>query len=167
MADLDQPYRNANVEDLVLPDETIIGDRIADIRCNLGCFLDRTSHQERAEFVAAQPPDKVGIADLVLDQRRDLAEHVVTREMAAAVIDRLEAVEVHVEQHVDRFLRVGRVHRLVEPAFEFAAVDQSRQCIVCRLVAHLAREPADLTDIVEHDNGTRNAVTGTANRRRR
>ena len=43
MTDFDQPDRNADVEDPVLPDEAVIGDRMADIGGDLVRLVDRVS----------------------------------------------------------------------------------------------------------------------------
>ncbi len=167
VADLDQADRYADIEDLVFPDETVVGNRIADIRCDLPRLVDRAADQQRAEFIAAESPDEVRITHLVLDEGGDFAEHVVPRQVAATVVNGLEAIEVHVEQHVHRLLGVCGVHRLVEAAFEFAPVDQSRQWIVSRLVTHPPCEATQLADVMEHDDGPGDAVARAANGRRR
>ena len=85
--------------------------------------------------------------------------------MAAAVIDRLEAIQVHVEQHVHGFFCVCRIHRLVQAALELATIDKTGQRIMRGLVAHPASEPSQLADVVKHDDRARDTLAGAANRR--
>ena len=100
----------------------------------------------------------------LLDEAGHLAQHVVAGHVAATVVDGLEAVEVHVEQHVHSLFPVRTVHGLVETAFEFATVDEARERVMGRLVAHFAGQSAELGHVVDHDHRAGNAVAGAANR---
>jgi hypothetical protein len=83
----------------------MIGHRADDVVRDLARLLERAPGEQHAELVAAEAADDVGVADRVLDQGGDLAQHVVADAMAALVVDRLEAIEVEVAQHVARAAR--------------------------------------------------------------
>jgi hypothetical protein len=54
------------------------------------------------------------------------------------------------------------IERLLEPPLEFAPVDEAGQRVMGGLVTHLARETAQLADVVEDDDGSGNGVAGAA-----
>ena len=97
---LDQPDAHADVEDLVLPHEAVVRHRAHDVVGDLPCLLERAAEQQDPELVAAQAADRVRVAHRILDQRGHLAQHAVARDVAAFVVDRLEAVQVQVAQDV-------------------------------------------------------------------
>ena len=61
MRDLDETDRDADVENLVFPDEAIIRDRIADIGSDLSCFLDRTADKQGTKFITTQSGENIGL----------------------------------------------------------------------------------------------------------
>ena len=67
-------------------------------------FVERTSDQEHRELVPAQPRDRVRIADAALEQRRNLAEQIVSDHMSATVVDSFEAIEIEVADHVTQMV---------------------------------------------------------------
>src|SRR5437868_5414269 len=150
--DLDQPDRDADVEDLVLPHEAVLAHRAGEVISDLPCLVERAADQQRAELVAPQAPHRVAVAHRVAQELRDLAQHAVPGDVAAGVVDELEAVQVEIAQHVLPIAPVAAVDRLLETPLELAAVDQSRERIVSRLVRHLPGETAELRDVVQqHD----------------
>ena len=60
----------------------------------------RTVFQEGAEFVAAEPPDRVAAAQAALQQPANRAEDVVPGLVTAGIVHDLESVEVQVAQGV-------------------------------------------------------------------
>jgi len=82
--------------------------------------------------------------------------------MAAGIVYRLEAIEVHIEQHMYGLFCMRRVHRIVESTLKLATIDQARQRIVRRLIAHLLGQAPDFADVVEHDDGPGDAVARSA-----
>ena len=147
---LHEPDADADAENAVFPDEAVLVDRAPDVVGDLPRLVERASDQQDAEFVAAEARDRVGVAHRLADERRDLAQHVVAREMAARVVDGLEAVEVEVAHHVDLAAGPRNFERLAEAALELAAVDESGQCVVTRLVGHLLGQPAQLAHVMQH-----------------
>ena len=80
--------------------------------------------QQHDELVAAEPRHQVGGAHLAGEHHGDRLEHRVAGGMAMAVVDRLEAVEIEVDQD-----RAGRValhigERALQFALEAAAIDE-------------------------------------------
>ncbi len=138
MRDFHETDGNADIENFVLPHEAIISHRVAYVGGNLSCLVQWAAHQQCAEFITAEAADEIRIADLVLDQRSHLAQHVVTRNMSAAVVDCLEAIEVHVEDDVNALFRMRRIDRFLQATFEFATIDEPGQRVVSCLVTHLA-----------------------------
>src|SRR5690606_10962195 len=164
VTDLYEADRNSDIENLVLPDEAIVGDRDADIRSNLPRLFDRTAYEECAELIAAESPDEVRVADLVLYEVCHFPEHVVAGLVPAAVVDRLEAIKVHVREHVHAFLGMRGIHRILQAPLEFAPVLETGQGIVRGVVAHLLRQATDLAHVVKDDHRTGYAVAGATNR---
>src|SRR5580658_1563051 len=150
--DLDEPDRHADVEDLVLPDEAVIPDGAADVIGDLTRLLQRAADEQHAELVAAQAPDRVAIAHGIAQQLRHLPQHAVAGEVPARIVDDLEPVQVEVAQHVLPVAAMPTLVGLFQEPLELAAIDETSERIVGRLVGHLAREPAQLRHIVqEHD----------------
>ncbi len=167
MRDFHETDGYADIEDLVLPHESIISHRVAYVGRDLTRLVQWTSHQQCPEFIPAEAPDEIRVADLVLDQGRHLAQHVVTGDMPAAVIHCLEAIQVHIKDDVNALFRVRRIDRFLQATFEFTAIDEPGQRIVSCLVAHLAGQSANFADVVKHHHRARNAITGATHWRRR
>ncbi len=165
--DLDQPDADADVEDLVLPDEAVAADRAHDVVGDLPGLLERAADQQDAEFVAAETRDGVRVADRFLDDAGDFAQQVVAGEVPALVVDRLEAVEVQVAEHVAAAVRVGDVQRVLQPSLELAAVHEAGQRVMAGLVAHLSRQAADVTDVAHGNHRAVHGAGGVAQRRDR
>ena len=87
---------DADAEDAVFPDEAVLADRARDVVDDLPRLVERAADQQHAELVAAEARHGIRIAHTLADHRRDLAQHVVAREVAARVVDGFEPVEVQV-----------------------------------------------------------------------
>ncbi len=109
---------------------------------------------EDRELVASEPGDGVEIAKRGAEALRDRDEQCVAGEVAEAVVDCLEAVEI--DDHHREVAAGARAagQRVLEPVVEEAAVGQGRERVVHRLVAHHLLGPiAD--DRRQHDAGDR------------
>src|SRR5690606_33797807 len=60
--DLDEPDADADVEDLVLPHESIVVDLAYDIVGDLASLLERTTDEQHAELIPAESSDGIGVA---------------------------------------------------------------------------------------------------------
>ena len=71
--------------------------------------------------------------------------------MAERIVDDLELVEIDVQQRMRGIDIVTRsIQRTADAVFEFAAIDQSRQRIVRRLVAQLPEQSCLLAHVMEY-----------------
>jgi hypothetical protein len=66
-----------------VPNEAIGSYRTAYVVGDLAGFVERTTHQQHPEFVAAQPRDRVRIAHRFTQQLGHFAQHAVARQMSA------------------------------------------------------------------------------------
>ena len=82
------------------------------------------------ELLAADPADEADLADRGNDPERSLAQHLVTRHVAVAVVDRLEVVEV---EHQEAARRVLGQRAQVLP--EAPAILQQREVVGDRELA--------------------------------
>jgi len=163
--DLDQSHRHADVEDAVLPHEAVVADRAADVIGDLARLLERTADQEHPELVPAQAADGVAVAHRIPQELCDLAQHAVAGQVAARVVDHLEAIEVEIAQHVLPVAAMAALDGLGRAALELAPIDKSGECIVGRLVGHLPGKSAQLGHIVQQQHGAGDLVGVVADRR--
>ena len=91
-----------------------------DVVGDLPRLVERATGEQHRELVAADARDGVGVAHALLQERRDLAQQVVARDVAAAVVDELEAVEVEIADDVADAFAARRIERRFEPALELA-----------------------------------------------
>ncbi len=82
------------------------------------------------EFVAAQSRDGVDLADRVFEARGSLADQLVAAGMAERVVDRLEAIEVDIEQADLAVVARDGKQRAAQPILEQSAVGQAGQRVV-------------------------------------
>ena len=164
---LDDADADADAENAVFPDEPVFADGAPDVVGDLPRLVERAADEQYAELVAAEARHRVGIANGLADERRDFAQHVVAGEMAARVVDGLEAVEIEVAHHVALPPGARDLERLAEPALELAAIHEPGQRVVARLIGHLLRESAELADVVQHHGDARDLAVGRADRRSR
>ena len=88
--------------------------------------------EQYAEFVAAQPRQRVSLAQKRPEQSGDLTQKLVPGRVPARVVDELELVEVEIEHRVVERLPLVIRQRHAEPALEFATIEQTRQRVVAR-----------------------------------
>src|SRR5262249_3951920 len=132
--DLHEPDRDANVENLVLPDEAVIAHRAAHVIGNLPRLLERTPDQQHPELVATETANRIAVAHGIPQHLGNLAQHAVACEVSARVVDDLEAIQVEITQHVLAIAAMTAVDGLFQAALELAPVDEPRERIVRRLI---------------------------------
>jgi hypothetical protein len=96
------------------------GDGLHDVFGDLLRLVERAAGEQHRELVAADARDGVRIADALLQQRSDLAQQVVARDVAARVVDELEAVEIEIADDVADAFAARRIERSLEPPLELA-----------------------------------------------
>ncbi len=131
------------------------------VRHALG-LLQRATLEQDPELVAAQARDGVRRAHARLQQAGDVAQKPVTGAVTAGVVDDLELIEVHVQQHVLAFAALGVGDRVLETHVEFATIDEPGERVVAGLVGQRALEPSLLGDIAEHDDRADGRALGVA-----
>ena len=72
--------------------------------------------------------------------------------MTAGVIDCLKAIQIQIAKHVSAAASMRILQRVIETAFEFSPVQQTRQRIVSRLIGILARQASQFGDVMQHDH---------------
>ena len=80
--------------------------------------------QQHDEFVAADARDHVGGAHLAHERRRDRLEHGVAGGMAVTIVDRLEFIEIEIDQRRAHAVALDVGERAREFALEAAAVER-------------------------------------------
>ena len=82
-----------NVE-AVAGQETVAGDPLADALRNRQRARRAGVGQDQGELVAAKPGDDVGFARAAADDRAGFDQRPAAGEMAMAIVDRFEAVQI-------------------------------------------------------------------------
>ena len=138
--------------------------------------LDVRGHDERItallnenrELVAAEPRDGIAITGAALQPFRHSHQECVPHAVATGVVDQLEVIEVkEQDRHCPKVSGV-QGERMLEPVVEQAAVRETGQPVVERLVTEpslAVREgPRELADLPEtHEPATvRTSVTSSA-----
>ena len=159
-----QPDADAHAERLVLPHETKLAHRLAHGVGDAHRLIRRARFEQRAEFVAAEPRQRVAAAHAREHDHRELAQQLVARAVPAGVVDRLEVVEVHEHQRVLTALGPGGFDQFGEPALELAPVNEPGQRIVTRLPDQLLRHGPGLADIVKYDDHAQRSAVAAADR---
>src|SRR5690606_27773637 len=155
----------AETEGALFPHELVVADRLAQRFGVADRFLQRTALEQHAEFVAAQPRHGVAPADLRLEQRAHLAEQGIARAVAAVVVDDLELIQVDVTERERRFAGAGALERALQARLELAAIDETGEDVVTRVIGKLAIELAALAHVVEHQHAAGDVAGSVANRR--
>ena len=163
--DLDEADAHADVEDLVLPDEAVVGHGAHQVVGDLARLVERAARQQDAELVAAEAADGVGVAHRLLEQPGNLAQHAVAGGVATLVVHRLEAVEVEVAEHAAVAIATRLLDGFLETPDELAAVDEPGERVVARLVGHLARQSAQVGHVAHGDHRACQVAGGVAQRR--
>jgi hypothetical protein len=82
--------------------------------------------EDDRELVAAQPRERVVLAQQLLQPRADLAQHLVAGVVAERVVELLEAVEVDQQQGELVAVGAARLDRRVQRVDQVAAVAEAR-----------------------------------------
>src|SRR5690606_17734458 len=134
--------------------EAIVRHRFADVPGDLARLVERTTDEQHRELVSADARHGIRVAHFLLEQRRDLSQQVVARNVPAGVVDELEIVEIEIADDVPYRVGASRCERGLEPPLELRTVHEPGQRIVRRLIRHLASKAANLADVVENDHAT-------------
>ena len=135
--DRHQADADADPEAAVLPAQAQVFDRLEHGIGDAPGLLHLAALQEHAEFVAAEAGQRVALAHHALQDAPDLAQELVAGDVAAAVVDRLELIEIEVAQRVFDAFRARHEERVSEAFLERAPVDQPGQRIMVRVVDEL------------------------------
>jgi hypothetical protein len=92
---------------------------------------------QNRELASTQPRHGVVRPDGGLDPRRRIAQHVVARAVAEAVVEALEAVEVDEQHGDDAVLVAAPPQRVLEAVVEHRPVRQAREVVVDGQVGEL------------------------------
>ena len=147
-----------DLEDLSFPLETVLANRIEHGLSVCGGFVGVTVHEQHPELVAAEPGEGVALRNDRTQDRRELAQKLVSGSVAAGVVDQLEFVEIQIAQDV-LTKAVRRVaDRIRQPKLELATVDQAGQRIVAREVLHALLQGPQLRDVGEDQDRSREVM---------
>ncbi len=108
-------------------------------------------HQQQHELVAALAADGVVLAHPRAQPTRDLLQHAVANRMAEGVVDRLEPVEVEVQQRA-LVAAVDLRQRLRQAVLEQQAVGQAGQWVVLRLMGQRPGLRLRLGDVAQQQH---------------
>jgi hypothetical protein len=89
-------------------------------------------HDEK--FIATEAADEVPGAQFSFESRAHVAQKLISRRMPKAVIDLLKAVKIDHHNGERAVIDGGVFKRNLQPSFQLAAVEETRQRIVARLV---------------------------------
>ena len=101
------------------------------------------------ELITAEASGRVAGSDRLLDPLADLPEHLVAEVVAPPVVDRLEVVEVDVEQTGRLALLVPELDRVAEALVEEGPVGEAGQRVVEGLLPQLQFGLALARDVEE------------------
>ena len=101
-------------------------------------IVRRAALDEHDELVAAEPADRVGLAQDAGDPCGDDAQQLVADRVAEGVVDALEAVEVDEHRRRVGAVAAGVDEHLLGAVHDQRAVRQPGERVVQRLVAQLA-----------------------------
>ena len=121
--------------------------------------------EEYAELVAPQTGHRIAGTHRPPEQVTQLLQQFVSREVAAGVVDPLEAVQVQEAEGVFApFLR--RAHeRVGQAALELGAVHEARQGVVRRLVRQLPRHLSGMGNVSSNQDRPRDCPCRIPDRR--
>ncbi len=157
-----QPDARAQAEAVDAPDELELVDGLQEALCDALRVLGRTVREQHAEFVATEARHHVVGTHALLQQLGELAQQLVAGDVTAAVVDGLEPVQVD-EQH--RALGTGdlaHLERALQADLELAAVGESRERIVARVVGQLLGQFVGRRDVGQRALVEQHAALGVA-----
>ena len=143
-----------DIDGAVFPDEAEVVHGAAQALGDFGGFFRRTILQQHGKLVATHARQHVLSAHAPADQDAELFEQFVAGQVPAGVVDRLEQIEIHVQQGPDPVGQPAGVQILLRAVFKFAAVEHARHRVVRGLVHQLAAEGAHVGDVAEHHHRT-------------
>ncbi len=149
LVDRHEADARADREHVLFPAEAVVRDPFADLGRDTRRLLQRAMLHQDAEFVTAEPRDRVAPAHRVLQQQRNLPQQLVARAVTAGVVDDLELVEIEIAQRVAVAGRGCVADYAHETAFELDAVDEARQAVVRGLVGHRLGHAPFLGDVAQ------------------
>ncbi len=76
--------------------------------------------------------------------------------MATGVVDDFKTIEIKVKQRIGCFPCLGTFQRAINTTLEFAAINQSGQDVMARVIAEATIKLTRLTDIMEYQHTARN-----------
>ncbi len=89
---------------------------------------------------------------MLLQDTRDLSQHLVTGDVALHVVDQLEPLELEVTECVLTPTGSAAGEQWLEPAHEGATIDEPGQGIVLGLVAQPSRQLDRFGDVLDFDD---------------
>ena len=89
---------------------------------NLDSTLQRAVNQKETELVTAETCQHISFAQMALQIRSQLLQQLITRGMAAGVIDNLELIQIQIAQGVVVTVTTGEFKGAREFAIELTAV---------------------------------------------
>ena len=119
---------------------------------SLGVLGPGQVRQDDDELVAAQADHRVRITHAGLEPERGLHQHAVAVGMTIGVVQRLEAVQVHVQQAHGGVVAPGAAQGLLQPVGEELAVGQSGQRVVQGHVPHALLAGLERADVLGVDH---------------
>ena len=97
--------------------------------------------EQQRELVAAEPGDGVALPHTAGEPLGHVDQHRVAGGVAEAVVDRLEAVQVHEEQRDPGAAAPGHLQRVLDPVEQQSAVRQVGEEVVAGQVGHVLGQP--------------------------
>ncbi len=166
-ADWHQAHAGAHGEAALPPAKAESADRAQQVMGDLRGLVRRAVGQQQAEFVAAKARQQVTAADPVLQQGGQFGQQLIAGCVAAAVVDHLELIQIHVAQGMHGIGPARLVQQFAQPVFELAPVGQTGQRVVSRLVGDLGRQAPGVGHVAKHDHRAGQGAVRQMNGRRR
>jgi hypothetical protein len=163
----DQADTDTNAEAACLPREAELADAAEDGFHNALRIFDLAVLEQQAELVAAEPAERVPVANVMTQQVGELSQQLVAGDVTAGIVDHLELIEVQVSQHVSPAALARALQGICQAPFELPAVDEFGQRIVLGLVLDLSGETPGFGDVLKDQHGTEDLVGSATDRCRR
>ena len=150
----------------LIPDETIFANDVDQIFGQLAGLGQRAVLQQHAEFVAAEPRQRIAAADLSGEQRGKLLEQFVAGDVARGIVDDLELVEVEKQHRVPVVEVLRRLQRVFEAVLEVGTVGETGQRVARGLLDQLLLHAARIGNVLEHQHAADHFPLGIEHWRR-
>src|SRR6266540_3659435 len=96
------------------PEEPEIAEGAYDDLTDLLRFVEHAVVQQKPEFVAAEPSERIPLPEFSGEQPFDLLQQLVSRLVTGRVVDQLEQIEIEVTESMMRPVLFGACHRPVQ-----------------------------------------------------